>query len=141
MTEKLFEKGLLKKAPGASTRVPKSLRIAAIYLGEARLSLKAEAFHMCLVAAYTCIFHSARAFLFADGIAERSHFAVYEYLKEKHAELGRRMLEGLNIFRQMRHAALYELDAVVAEDDAKSAIEFAAEFLEEAKKKLGDIGS
>ena len=33
-------------------------------------------------------FHTARAILFAEGFAERSHAAVVAYLRERHKEFG-----------------------------------------------------
>lgn len=87
-----------------------------------------------IIASYTSVFHSARAILFNDGIAERSHFAVYEYLKAKHKRFGGEMLNAFDLYRKLRHSVAYGLDTYVEKEDAEKIIEFASDFLEKTKQ-------
>jgi uncharacterized protein (UPF0332 family) len=127
--EKLFNEGYLKIIPRSPERVKKSLNVSERYLSEAKKSLKVEAYEVSIMGAYSSIFHSARAILFNDGVSERSHFAIYEYLKEKHKLLGIGYVNSFNLYRKLRHSVAYGLDSVVGKDDAKGAIDFAEEFL------------
>lgn len=90
---------------------------------------------MAILAAYSSAFHAARAILFNDGYGERSHFAIYEYLKEKHPELGE-VVAAFDAYRRMRHAVAYGIETVVNEQEAKEAINFANKFLHEVKGLL-----
>jgi len=134
--EELFAKGLLKTSLPSRERARKSLEVAAEYLEEAQKALGAGACRSAILAAYNCMFHSARAVLFCDGVTERSHFAIYEYLREKHKELGSESINMSNIYRDLRHRVAYGLDTSAGNEEAKAAISFAAEFLGRVKKYL-----
>ena len=136
MIDELFRKGLLKRAPAARNRIAKSLQAAERYLGDAKKNYEIEAYNIVVIAAYSAMFHAARSILFSDGIAERSHFAVYEYLRERHPELGKSFIEGFNLYRGMRHDTVYELDADATEEEAGEAIKFAGEMIAAVRKKL-----
>jgi len=69
-------------------------------------------------------------------VSERSHFAIYEYLKEKHKPLGIEYINSFNLYRKLRHSVAYGLDSVVRKDDAKEAIDFAEEFLSRVRNYL-----
>lgn len=134
--EKLFNEGHLKRVPQSPERVKKSLDVSERYLSEAKKSLMVEAYELSIIGAYGSIFHSARAVLFNDGVSERSHFAIYEYLKEKHKPLGIEYINSFNLYRKLRHSVAYGLDSVVRKDDAKEAIDFAEEFLSRVRSYL-----
>lgn len=80
--DKLFKEGHLKRIPPSKERAEKSIKVAERYLSEAKQSLGIKTYGLVIIASYSSIFHSSRAVLFVDGIGERSHFAIYEYLKE-----------------------------------------------------------
>ena len=132
----LFSQGFLKNIQPSEERVKKSLSTAAGYLAEARLNLKSGAYQSTVLTSYSCIFHAARAVLFRDGVAERSHFAVHDYLQEKHPGLGMVYINGFDMYRKLRHSTAYGLDTVVEEDDAEKAVQFAESFLADVKKYL-----
>lgn len=134
--EKLLREGWLKKVPPSKERAVKSLEVADRFLGSARKSFDIASYDMAIMAAYSAAFHAARAVLFLDGFAERSHFAVYDYLREKHKDLGMAEVESFNAYRRLRHGVAYGLDTVVNEDDALSAIAFAERFLKCVKAYL-----
>ena len=134
--EELFREGLLKKVPPSKERADKSIKIAERYLNSAEKSFDSSIDDMAIVAAYSAVFHAARAILFLDGTAERSHVAIYEYLKEKHKSLGSGLIETFNLYRKLRHSVAYGLDTIVETKDSQEAINFAVEFIKEVKKYI-----
>jgi uncharacterized protein (UPF0332 family) len=134
--EELFKEGLLKGIPKSADRARKSLEAADEYLKEAKVAIGAGANAVGVMGAYSCAFHAARAVLFLDGVAERSHVAVYEYLEERHPELGSGQVSAFNLYRKMRHSVAYGFAVKVKEEDAKEALKFAEEFCENVKKNL-----
>ncbi|MBI5635988.1 HEPN domain-containing protein [Candidatus Micrarchaeota archaeon] len=134
--QKLFEDGFLKKIPASKERAEKSLLVSQRYLAEAEKTFEAECFEMAIFAAYASAFHAARAILFSDGIGERSHFAIVDYLKEKHKALGVENINSFDFYRQLRHSVAYGLDTAVGEEDAKEAIKFSKGFLKTVKAYL-----
>lgn len=138
--EELFKKGLLKKIPPSRERAEKSIKKAQMYLSEAKQTLEIGVNDLVIIASYSSVFHCARSILFVDGIAERSHFAIYEYLMQKHEDIGKEILHAFDSYRKLRHSVAYGLDTKVEKNDAENIVEFAEEFLEKVKRylKIGD---
>lgn len=132
----LLRQGYLKRIPPSEERARKSVAVAEKYLSQAKQALEAEMIEMAVLAAYSCVFHAARAILFRDGVGERSHFAVYEYLKEKHRGLGADKIDSFNLHRRFRHSVAYGLDTEVSEGDASESVKFAESFLKKVKEYL-----
>ena len=81
------------------------------------------------------MFHAARALLYKNGIQEKSHFAMYIYLKEKYSnKIPLHILNLLNIHRTERHEAMYGLEYKPTEEDAVTAIQDAKIFIKEIEK-------
>lgn len=75
-----------------------------------------------IIAAYTAMFQSARALLFKDGIFEKSHYCVIEYLKEHYVKkhlLPSDYLYAIDLYRTQRHEVLYGLDEISYEKAKK----------------------
>ena len=134
--EELFEQGLLKKIPPSRERSKKSIKKAEMYLSEAKQTLEIGVNDLVIIASYRSVFHSSRSILFLDGIGERSHFAIYEYLMQKHEDIGKEILHAFDSYRKLRHSVAYGLDTKVEKKDAENIIEFAEEFLEKVKRYL-----
>jgi len=134
--DELIKKGILKRIPASRERAEKSIEKAEMYLSEAKQTLKIGVNDLVIIAAYSSIFHSARSILFYDGVGERAHFAIYEYLIEKHGDIGKEILNSFDSFRSLRHSVAYGLDTKVEKKDAENIIEFAQEFLEKVKTYL-----
>ena len=134
--DELFQEGLLKNVPPSKERAEKSVKIAEKYLANAKKSFNAGIDEMAIIAAYSSVFHAARAILFLDGVAERSHVAIYEYLKEKHKSLGLDLIASFDLYRKLRHSVAYGLDTKIETKDSQEAINFAVEFLAAVKKYL-----
>ena len=134
--EYLFADGQLKRIPQSKERAEKSIKRSKLYLSEAKQTIKIKVYDLAIIASYSSIFQAARAILFVDGVAERSHYAIYEYLKEKHKDLGEHFINAFDIYRKLRHSVAYGLDTNVGKTDADNIIEFTEEFLEKVKEYL-----
>lgn len=134
--ENLFEQGFLKRIPPSTERAKKSLEIAERYLDSAKKNFDMQLDDIAVIVSYSAAFHAARAVLFVDGVAERSHFAIRDYLREKHARLGIGAIESFDLYRKFRHSVAYGLDSTVAQKDAKDAISFAEHFVAKVKEYL-----
>ena len=133
-TEELFAEGLLKRASPSLEKAEKSIARAEKYLEKARKVFDAGMDDVAVLLAYSSAFHAARALLFKDGVSERSHYAIGEYLKEKHPEIGKGAINTFDLYRNLRHTVAYGLDTSVGAKDSASSLEFAREFLAKAKK-------
>jgi len=97
-----------------------------------------EFYEEALVAAYTAMFHAARAILFKDGIIEKSHVCVIAYLEEvvvKRGDLELKYITWLDTYRKERHRELYGFEPLgTTADEAKLALERTAEMIKAVKK-------
>ncbi len=134
--DELFQAGQLKKIAPSKDRAKKSITTAKRYLSEAKQTLAIGISDLTIIAAYGSVFHAARAILFVDGISERSHFAIYEYLKEKHKKFGDELINTFDMYRKLRHSVAYGIDTKVNKEDADALIEFAEEFVEKTIEYL-----
>ncbi len=134
-----FKLRLLRKVAPDMEKTKKSIEIARqrIESAEYLLKLSLKLNYPVIIEAYTAMFHAARALLYRDGIQEKSHYAVFIYLKEKYSNLiPLNITNLLNIYRIERHEAVYGLDYKPTKDDAKSALEDAKLFVKEIEKQI-----
>lgn len=127
-----LEGGLLKKEQPDPEKAKRSLEVAMHKLGLAQREVDAGIFENAPVTAYTAMFHAARALLFRDGYKERSHYALYIYLKEKYgSKIEPKFISELNFMRMERHDAMYGLEKreEVQETEAKAEVALAGEFI------------
>ncbi len=113
-----------------------SLETAGRYLAEAGKDFDVGSDMSAILTAYSCMFHAGRAILFMDGVQERSHKAICEYLKLKHNDLGVTYVNTFDTYRELRHAVAYGIDTITRKEDSKKAINSAASFLERVKGYL-----
>lgn len=136
-TEDCFKFRLLRKINPDKDKSKKSLEIAKNRLSRAKDAIKLKIFDFVIMEAYMAMFHSARALLYRDGIQEKSHYAIYIYLKEKYSsKIPLPILNFLNIHRTERHEAMYGLDYKPDEKEAKIALKDAEDFLKEIIKNM-----
>jgi len=136
MLKELFEKRLLRKIPKDLDKSKKSLEISKKYLNDCKNLINMSAFNLVILSAYTSMFHAARALLYKDGIQEKSHYAVFVYLKDKYAnEIGDELLFEFSNAREQRHEGLYGLESEFNKDDVKHIINVAESFY----KKINEI--
>ena len=135
--EDCFRFRLLRKINPDKEKTKRSLEISDIKLEEARKALNLKIFEYVILGSYMAMFHSARALLYKDGIQEKSHFALFIYLKEKYKnQIPINILNLLNIHRTERHEAMYGLEYRPTEEDALTAVEDAKIFVKEVKKAI-----
>jgi uncharacterized protein (UPF0332 family) len=90
---------------------------------------------------YTGMFQAARAILFKDGVFERSHACVVEYLRVNYTKkhiLDINYVNWLDSLRVERHETLYGLDIIdVTKDEAEDALSKGLKFVEKIDGILG----
>jgi uncharacterized protein (UPF0332 family) len=135
--EDCFQRRLLRRDKPDARKSERSLQVAAAKLEQAQRSYSHEIYDASLVLAYTSMFHTARAVLFRDGVLEKSHVCLVEYLRQEYSKKGR-ISEGyvnsLDRMRTDRHEAIYGLETTVTKEQAEHAIRQCREFMEIVKK-------
>ncbi|MDO9536891.1 MAG: HEPN domain-containing protein [Thermoplasmata archaeon] len=105
-----YDKGLLRKRRPDPEKSQRAMELARKDLERAQNLLKSEFYMGSQLLSYTAMFQAARALLFRDGVFERSHACVVEYLKEyfvnKHI-LDISFVNWLDTLRVVRHESLY----------------------------------
>lgn len=135
--EDCFRFRLLRKIKPDKEKSKMSLEIAEQRLKEAEKGIKLKVFQFTILEAYMAMFHSARALLYRDGIQEKSHYAIFIYLKEKYSnKMPLNIINLLNIHRTERHEAMYGLEYKPEKQDALIALKDAKVFVEEIEKLL-----
>ncbi|MCD4842461.1 MAG: HEPN domain-containing protein [Methanosarcinales archaeon] len=86
---KCFEKRLLRKSRPDKLKSMKALDMSARALEQAEKLMEHEFYEQVILYSYTSMFQGARALLFKDGIIEKSHYCVVEYLKENYLKTGK----------------------------------------------------
>ncbi len=127
-----FQKGLLKRTSPDMENAARSLKLSMNNIEDAVANLPIHRYRVVAISSYSAMFHAARAILFRDGIKERSHECIPVYLKEKYPEL-ETLANILDSYRRFRHDAIYGLDFVMDEEEARTALDSAKEFLEKVK--------
>jgi uncharacterized protein (UPF0332 family) len=84
------------------------------------------------------MFQAARAILFNDGIIEKSHACVVEYLRENYSsKLGQNMINWLDTYRLERHESFYGLEkSTIDRDEAENALKKSKKFLKSVQQIL-----
>lgn len=132
-----FKFRLLRRINPDKEKSKRSVELAKERLAEAETALKGGIFNYALITSYMAMFHVSRALLYKDGIQEKSHFAIYIYLKEKYtSKIPLPIINLLNIYRLERHDAMYGLEYRPTKEDALSAVKDAKVFVAELEKHL-----
>ena len=130
-----YKKGLLRSVDISPEMVDRELSRAHHHLQNARQCIDDDMPDLAVVSVYTSMFHTARALLFRDGIKERSHVCILEYLKEKYPQL-HDFVPVMDMYRRSRHTMLYGTDAEVISDDAVEGMRMAEMFVNAVQKLL-----
>ncbi len=134
-----FDKRLLRRERPDFEKSERSMEIVEAKLDEAEKALRNGLFDATIILAYTSMFHAARAILFRDGIVEKSHVCLIEYLKKKYVNTGKMSeatIVSLDTLRIDRHETLYGLEAKSSEKEAQYSLEKAKEFIVSVKELL-----
>jgi len=127
-----FQKGLLKRISPDIENAGRSIRLSLENIEDAAENLTIHRYRVVAILSYTAMFHAARAILFTDGIKERSHECIPVYIVENYPEL-ETLANILDSYRRFRHDAIYGLDFVIDEKEARASLETSKEFLEKIK--------
>jgi len=137
--EECFQRRLLRRDRPDPEKVERSLQVSAAKLEQAQKSHGHQIYDASLVLAYTSMFHAARSILFRDGIIEKSHVCLVEYLRQEYSRKGlisEGFVNSLDRMRIDRHEAIYGLETSVTKDQANHAISQCREFIEAARKLI-----
>lgn len=135
--EDCFRFRLLREIAPDKEKTKKSLEISNQSLSDAKKAIELGIFEFAVLKSYMAMFHAARGLLYKDGIQEKSHFAIFIYLKEKYRDkISLHILNLLNIHRTERHEAMYGLEYKPGKQDAVIALEDAETFVNEIKKYI-----
>jgi uncharacterized protein (UPF0332 family) len=130
--EDCFKKGLLKITIPDMENSIRSLHLSNNHIDDATANLSIHRYRVVAISSYSAMFHAARAILFMDGIKERSHECIPVYLKDKYPEL-ETLANILDSYRRFRHDAIYGLDFIIDEEEARMALDSAKELLEQIR--------
>ncbi|HQT45326.1 MAG TPA: HEPN domain-containing protein [Candidatus Micrarchaeota archaeon] len=118
----------------------KSMSVASEKLAEAQALLKSGFESSAVVSAYASMFHAGRALLFKDGIIEKSHYCLIEYLRETYVKTGKMPAEAITVmdaFREERHEVMYSLEGIkIKQKVAQTAIDNAKALIDAVKPML-----
>ena|SRR3989344_2472399 len=80
-----------------------------------------------VVNSYASMFHTCRVLLFKEGFTEKSHYALFIFIKDK---IEKKFINEFNNLRLERHEITYGLDKfIVNKEETKQVLEIAEEFL------------
>lgn len=130
------ERGLVRE-PVAKDLIDKEVEEAESDLGRAGNSASGDDFKWATVQAYYSMFHTAKALVLSKGYREKSHLCLSVALKNLFIDsgiLGRKHYERFRDTMSLRKDADYGL--IYSESSAKASIEWAREFLEDARNVL-----
>ena len=135
-----FEDRRLRRERPDVLKARKSLETAQRKLSEAGALAQAGFESAAMVTAYASMFHAGRALLFRDGIVEKSHYCLVQYLREEYAKTGRLQNELITMrdsCREERHDVMYSLEGIrVKPNEVGAAITTAKKLVEEVKRLL-----
>jgi len=97
-----FEKRLLRRERPDLERCRRSVQVAEAKLAQAEKAFDHGLIDAAIILAYTAMFHAARALLFRDGVIEKSHVCLVEYLREIYVKRGRMSEAMVNTLDSMR---------------------------------------
>jgi len=128
----------LRKVEQSVSKSDISMSEAMTWLEEARRNLKADAFRSAISSSYNAAFHASRAVLFRDGVREKSHFCIGEYLS---AYVGMGLLEHdwivlLDRLRSTRHSNQYSFNPIPSLEEVEALLDASEDFVERILKLL-----
>lgn len=131
-------KGLIRKEIPNIEKARKSIDVAKRKLALAERLLGLGIFEEVATNSYAVMFHAARALLFKDGFIEKSHYALFIYIKERYSDrLEPRFINEFNALRIERHAINYGLEeSDVGKDEAGQVVKIASQFLSAVGKMI-----
>ena len=126
-----LEKGLLRKENIDLEKAKKSMQIAEYKLERAKKLFELDIYDESVVNSYASMFHTCRVLLFKEGFTEKSHYALFIFIKDKYKDkIEKKFINEFNNLRLERHEITYGLDKfIVNKEETKQVLEIAEEFL------------
>jgi uncharacterized protein (UPF0332 family) len=135
--KKCFEERILIKIKPDLEKTKQSIKKAEEKLERAKELFSKDFFNEALFSAYTSFFHMARALLYKEGVQEKSHYAIYIYIKEKYfKEIDSKLTESFRFYQLERHNILYGFSEETTKEEAENSILDAEEFIGQVKRIL-----
>jgi uncharacterized protein (UPF0332 family) len=135
-----YDKGLLRKRRSDPLKSKRAMELAKSDLDRAARLLESEFFMESRLLSYTGMFQAARALMFKDGVFERSHACVVEYLRVNYTRkhiLDINYVNWLDSLRVERHETLYGLELIdVSKEEAEDALSKGLKFVEKVTDLL-----
>ncbi len=128
-----FADGKLQIVEPSKEKAIGSLNLAREYLVEARKSLRIKNNRLAMNGVYFAWFHAARAVLFRDGIREKSHYCLEQYLNTyvTNGTLDKKWILLFGRMRKKREDSQYSLNPAPLGEEIESVLVLTREFIEE----------
>ena len=113
--DECYDKGLLRMRNPDLLKSKRAMELAKSDLNRAARLMESKFYMESRLLSYTGMFQAARALLFKDGIFERSHACVVEYLRVNYTKkhiLDINYVNWLDSLRVERHETLYGLELI-----------------------------
>ena len=120
--------------PPSREKALESVSKAKTFLKEGEDNLSDGRLNSAVVMAYLALFDAEKALLYKEGWREKSHACVVSYLREKHEEIPKKVMDSLEYYKNIRHSVQYELEFFFSEKDAEEMIVFAKDFIKLVEK-------
>lgn len=133
-----FDDRKLRKVKPDLFKVEQSLKTAENTHKEASEICEAGFPKMAVVLAYASMFHAGRALLYKDGIQEKSHFCLVQYLKENYVwtgKLDQEIITSMDHYREERNDVFYGFSPPnISDEEAKNGMEVSKKMIEKVKE-------
>jgi uncharacterized protein (UPF0332 family) len=136
--EKCFADGKLQPVQPSRQKAGESIDLARAYLDEARQSVGIGNNRLAMNGVYFAWFHAARAILFRDGIREKSHFCLEQYLATYAANrsLDKKWVLLFGKMRRKREESQYSLGPPPTREEIEGALDQTEQFIEQIRRIL-----
>jgi uncharacterized protein (UPF0332 family) len=136
LLEKCFADGKLQPVEPSRQKVGESIDLARAYLDEARQSVGIGNNRLAMNGVYFAWFDAARAILFRDGIREKSHFCLEQYLATYVADgaLEKKWVLLFGKMHRKREQSQYTLGPPPTTEEIEGALDQTDQFIEEIRR-------
>lgn len=98
---------------------------------------------MAVVLAYASMFHAGRALLYRDGVQEKSHYCLVQYIRENYVwtgKLDQEIITTMDHFREERNDVFYGFSPPnITDEEAKNGMEVSKKMIEKVKELVEQI--
>jgi uncharacterized protein (UPF0332 family) len=137
--KKCFSTGLLRKVRPKTELAIKDVLRAEFFLDESISLLTQGKREIAAISLYNAYFHTARALLDKDGVTERSHACVVEFVKEKYAMKNKMPMQMVTCFEQvllLRHDVQYSAEPIEIDEDLAELCDVCQEFITRVRRLI-----